>query len=249
MVRSSAQPLWIWPCTLAARGVPFRFQSLMDEFDREQLHEALAGNPAAVRALVALLTPIVRARVARALTRHRRNLDAELGDFTQEVFVALFTSDAKALRAWDPSRGLSFVNFVGLLAQHRVADLLRTQRWRQRQDDVELDESQLRAAPYDADSVTDTTLASQERLSLVLEYMEAKLSERGIEMFQRLYVQEQSVEQVAAATGVSHDAVYQWRSRLSKLAREALSELERIGSSTEPQPSAAVRVDRVVRRS
>ena len=36
---------------------------------------------------------------------------------SEEVLVALFEADAKVLRTWDPSKGLSLRNFAGLLAE------------------------------------------------------------------------------------------------------------------------------------
>ena len=44
-------------------------------------------------------------------------------------------------------------------------------------------------------------------------------------MFQLLFVEEQDVEQVMAKTEMSRDAVYAWRSRLRKQARNIGQEM------------------------
>jgi hypothetical protein len=108
-----------------------------------------------------------------------------------------------------------------LVAQHRVAEISRKRGWQRRSDEIELDESQLRARVDDASPDAETVSASQERLTRVLEYLEANRTARGLEMFERLYVHDQPLERIAAETGLKPDAIYQWRSRLAKLAREA----------------------------
>src|SRR5262249_16754508 len=101
---------------------------------------ALGGDAEGMRRLVAGLMPIVQARVTRGLWRHQRRTGArrdpgqETDDLVQEVFAALFAGGAKTLRAWDPSRGLSLANFVGLVAEHEVSARLRNGRrspWRE----------------------------------------------------------------------------------------------------------------------
>src|SRR4051794_3412218 len=95
------------------------------EVQQQLIEAALAREPAAVRALVDLLSPVIERRVAAALWRRApgRDIRVEVEDMTQEVFLALFAAGGKPLRAWDPGRGMSLPNFVGLLAQHQVASI------------------------------------------------------------------------------------------------------------------------------
>jgi len=44
-----------------------------------------------------------------------RDVRQEVADLIQEVFMALFADDARVLRSWQPERGLSLDNFVGLV--------------------------------------------------------------------------------------------------------------------------------------
>ena len=95
---------------------------------------ALSGDPAALTRLVALLTPVIQARVARTLLARRfrlaagRDVRQEVEDLSQEVFLALFARGGRVLRAWEPERGLSLENFVGLVAERQVLSFLRSSR-------------------------------------------------------------------------------------------------------------------------
>ena len=98
--------------------------------ERSLILQALTGDAASVRALVDKLSPIVARRVTATLW-HRtrgRNVAQDADDMIQEVFVSLFQSDGKALRAWDPERGMSLERFVGMLAQHQTISILRNGR-------------------------------------------------------------------------------------------------------------------------
>jgi DNA-directed RNA polymerase specialized sigma24 family protein len=193
----------------------------------ERIRTALAGDPEAVSELLNEATPIVQARVARALLRRPeargRELRHELKDLVQEVLVGLFTADGKALRAWNPQRGLSFTNFVGLLAQRRVALLLRTRHgspW---------NEADLARPPPDA------AVGSSELLPVLLEHMEADLSARGMELFHRLYVAQKSIEEVCGQTGLRANVLQRWGQRLARAAQRSLRALQ--SERTRPKPS------------
>src|SRR5881227_559933 len=104
------------------------------------IRRVLAGDPAALARLVAVLTPVIHARVARTLLAHRsllasgRDLRQEVEDQSQEVFLALFRRDARSLRSWQAERGLSLENFVGLMAERRVKSFLRSGRQNPRKE-------------------------------------------------------------------------------------------------------------------
>ena len=128
--------------------------------------------------------------------------------------MALFTDDAKALKAWNPALGLSLANFVGLLAQRKVASILRSKRrmpWTEEPSDDALENVSRGSEPG-----ADAQAGSRELLQRLFEHLQASLSPRGLELFYRLYVDEQSIEDVCAQTGLNASSVYQWKSRLGK---------------------------------
>lgn len=195
--------------------------------ERALLDRALSGDNAAARELVRFMLPVVQARVARVLSRRRlgnsRDVRQEVEDLAQEVFAALFEQDGRVLRAWDSARGLSLASFCGLVAEREAASILRSGRrspWSEEATAAEDLERGVDAAP-DAE----LRFSSREQLELLVERLWEELSPRGLEMFQRLIVDEETVEAVCASTGMTPDAVYAWKSRVSKLARKMAAEI------------------------
>lgn len=188
------------------------------------------GDPIALSALVDLLTPIIEARAARMLSRRRkdgRDVRQELPDLVQEVFIAILEDDAKVLRAWSPERGLSLPNFIGLIAEREVSSILRSGRrnpYTDRPEEISnLDREDLAAS-------ADAELMSRELVVALLDRMRDALSPLGLQLFELLVVSEESVESVCATMQMKPDAVYAWRSRLSKMLKGFAEELLRSSS-------------------
>ena len=201
----------------------------MDNEDSAGLvQRALSGDQAALTRLVAGLTPVIQARVARTLLARRarlgsgRDVRQEVEDLTQDVFLSLFSRDCHILRSWQAERGLSLQNFVGLVAERQVVSFLRSGRrnpWKEDPSPVEeLDEPAQESGPEEV-------AASREQLGLLLDRLREKLTPLGHQIFLLLFVQERSIPETMAASGLSADAVYAWRSRLRRLARQLLAEL------------------------
>ena len=185
------------------------------------IQQALAGDPASVRALVDRLSPVVSRRVAATLWQRsaRRNVAQDAVDMTQDVFVALFQADGKALRAWDPARGMSLESFVGLLTQHQVISILRSGRtspWREEPADIDAELETISAGAPSPETIA----SSRESLRTLLDRLRQTLSPRGLELFQRIIVDEEPIETLSAATGLTKDAIYQWKSRLHRTIRK-----------------------------
>jgi len=195
--------------------------------ERTLLDHALAGDAAAARALVRLLLPVVHARVARTVVRRGgragRDVRQDVEDLAQDVFAALFADDARVLRAWDPARGSSLVGFCGLIAEREVASILRSGRrspWTEAA--TELDD--LEKSLQHVEGV-ERLVATREQLARIVDRLREALSPRGLELFERLVVQEEPVESVCAATGMTPDAVYAWKSRIGKITKKLAAEL------------------------
>lgn len=202
------------------------------------LNQALSGDVAATRRLVGALMPVVQARVARILVRRRagsgRDARQEVEDLAQDVFAALFADDGKVLRAWDPERGLSLASFCGLIAERESASILRSGRrspWTEAATELDELEKSLVEVPD-----VEVRFSSREQLERLLDRLREALSPRGLELFHRLVVEEESVESVCASTGMSADAVYAWKSRIAKVVRKLAAEM----AASEPRvPEAA----------
>lgn len=198
--------------------------------------QALAGHPSSVRALIDHLAPVVSKRVAAVLWQrtHRRDVGQEVADMAQEVLLSLFEANGRALRAWDPERGLSLERFVGLLAHHQVISILRrgrTSPWREEPTDSD-DIERVSVGVITPEAI----VGSRERLAHLLDDLRENLSPRGLELFQRLIVDGEAIDEVAAATGLTRDALYQWKSRILRLIRQL--------AATAENPPPSPRTDR-----
>ena len=197
----------------------------MDE--RALLDQALSGDAAATRRLVGVLVPVVQARVARILVRRRggsgRDVRQEVEDLAQDVFATLFADDGKVLRAWDPARGLSLASFCGLIAEREAASILRSGRrspWTEAATELDELEKALAEVPD-----VEVRVSSRQQLARLIERLQEALSPRGLELFHRLVVEEETVESVCASTGMTPDAVYAWKSRIGKVVRKLAAEI------------------------
>lgn len=202
---------------------------------QSDVERALSGDRAAMRRLVGQLRPAVQATVAWTLTRHapsgRRDTRQEVGDLVQEVFLALLADGGRLLRMWDPARGKTLVGFVRLIARQQVLAILRSGRrnpWTEDPTEAQSIERSSPATPSAARRVESAAM-----LQRLLVHLQGSLSARGWLLFEALYVQQKSVEQVCAAFEMSTDAVYAWRSRLRKAAARAREELESTGVSSD----------------
>jgi RNA polymerase sigma-70 factor (ECF subfamily) len=189
---------------------------------------ALTGDQVSLTRLVAALTPVIQARVARTLLARRsrlaggRDVRQEVEDLTQEIFLSLFAKEARVLRSWQSERGLSLENFVGLVTERQVVSFLRSSRRNPWKEDPSL------MADLDvagSDSGPEEVTASREQVRLLRDRLREELSPQGWHLFDLLFVRELSIPEATAASGLSADAVYAWRSRLRRLAQRLLGEL------------------------
>lgn len=161
--------------------------------------------------------------LVRRRTRGGRDVRQEVEDLAQEAFAALFENDGRVLRAWDPARGLGLPSFCGLIAEREASSILRSGRrspWSADPTEADVLEKDLEPTPD-----FEARLATREQLEMLVDRVREELSPLGLEMFERLVVQEEAVESVCAATGMKPDAVYAWKSRLGKLVRKIAREI------------------------
>ncbi|WP_437309306.1 RNA polymerase sigma factor [Sorangium sp. So ce388] len=203
----------------------------MTDWYQALVAEALTRDRRAVRTLVKELEPVVHARVARVLLRRgagrAHDIKEEVKDLVQHVFAHLFAKDGHVLRQWDPVRGLSLQNFVGLIAEREVTTLLRSRRQSAWQVEEPTVPEGFEQNAMNADGPEEIS-ASRELLVDLLAAVRATFSEEAIEIFQWLIIEERTVDEVCALTGKSAGAVYAWRIRLERrvaeLAKEILSD-------------------------
>ena len=205
--------------------------------DHQLLQQALSVGSEHLPALVDRWTPVIQARVVRVLRRRFARGDGratqEIEDLVQQVFVSLFEKGAAALRAWRPERGLSLDNWVGLLAEQQVLALLRTQKRNPWRDELALVE-ELDGSSEEPDPEHEAL--GRDLLDRLLDRMQERLSPLGWHLFCLLYLEERSVEAAARSSGLTTTAIYAWRSRLRKVARELRAALKSENSSGPHRP-------------
>jgi RNA polymerase sigma-70 factor (ECF subfamily) len=199
--------------------------------DPSLIHRAMAGDRASVHALVELLTPSIRGAVTRELGRWRRGQasEQEVADITQAVFVHLFADHWRALRQWEPSRGHTLPGFVALVARNVTIAMLRTRRRNPFQEEpVSPEVFDERAA---SGAGPESTAISRQAAARIAGRVAEGLTGRGKEMFRLLILEDHPVEDICARTGMTPDAVYQWRNRLHRKLREVAAE---VAAAAEP---------------
>ena len=197
-----------------------------------RLKAGLDGDKEAMRDIVIGVTPIIQIRVAKALLRRAhqargRNIRSDVEDLVQEVFASLFAKNGQALRTWDPDRGLGFTRFVSFLAEREVGMIMRRRKRNPWTEDPTVDDRLNEIS----DSTTDqeTRTESRQMLLLVADRLKERLSPQGRIYFQRLYLEEKTIQDVAKEHGTTPGALYTWRNRLLKLVRELEDQIAKEG--------------------
>jgi DNA-directed RNA polymerase specialized sigma24 family protein len=205
----------------------------------QTLERSLHGEVDAVRSLVAAFTPVIQARAARALSRSGkgggRDLRQELSDLVQDVLLMLFKNDGQILRTWRADGGLSLVSFVGLVAEREVGHIARSGR----RSPWALDPAEDRELEVVAPRVesAEAAVGSRDLFDRVYKRLQDELSDSALHLFRLLVIEELPAAEVCSLTGLSADAVYAWRSRLLRRARDLVSELSRL---PDPAPSPPI---------
>lgn len=191
--------------------------------DRALIEACAADDRRAQRELMRRLMPVLEAQVAsvarRAPSRVGRDSRREVCDLLQDVLVELFRNQAQELRRWDPERGLSLEGFVRLVARrHALRKLLRGKPERLESTEPEVLESHHAAQRHDA-------IEERDLLDAVLRQLHKDMSPRDVELFQRLFLEEQSSATVAEQMNMTPVALKKWRSRMYQRTRAIADKL------------------------
>jgi RNA polymerase sigma factor (sigma-70 family) len=169
-------------------------------------------------ALVRKLRPVIQAEAAFTLLplsrNQRRDPRQEVLDLVQDVLLSLLRDHAKIIRSWDPARGRSLESFIRLVTRCHVAAVIRSKR-RNPYTEHPLPAATLDRQHEDGPEL-ERRIEARDRLDQMLEHVTQRLDERGLLLFELLYVEERSIEDACAVTGMTRDAVYAWRSRLKR---------------------------------
>lgn len=185
--------------------------------ERARAPRGAPSGPAEL-ALFRYIAPPVQVRVYRTLRAHAsqwlaRDAQRAVEDLVQHVLCGLFEGDARALRAWDPSRpgALSLRGWVGRFASLRVLDQISVRKqfdWMHVPSEPEAMERGPGTERPDA-SVEAGQLWDRIRREVL-----AEQSELGQRLFALLIEEDLANAELPPDLGLSDDALYQWRRRL-----------------------------------
>lgn len=184
--------------------------------DVDLVQRLLQGDAAARKDVILRLEPIVRRRVARVLERQGFAGSYDSSDLLQDVMILLLEKQDRILGLWDPARGLSLESFIGLVAQRTAATILRSGRktgWAEQATEGTMLIRQ-------ADLVTpEVHLAQMEELHLIMQRVRARLSPRGLALFDAVLDSPEAVERLRTQYRMSAAALHSFRSRLRTMWR------------------------------
>jgi RNA polymerase sigma-70 factor (ECF subfamily) len=187
--------------------------------DRALVHASAQGDRKAQTALVLRVVPVVRAQLSAIAARLGGTASSEIADLVQDVLVELWRNELQELRRWDPARGLSLPSFVRLVAR-RLAMRRLDRRYK----------AEALAAATAPDVIEAfgerVPVAERDELDDLLRALYAELGPRDRELFERLFLEQQESAEVAAALGMSGDALKKWRSRFYARASAIAARLE-----------------------
>jgi RNA polymerase sigma-70 factor (ECF subfamily) len=187
----------------------------------DDIERAHGGDRTAMRTLLDYLLPVVRRAVLqylRPIARARgRDPMSEVDDLVAGVFERLLRGDWRVLRAFDPTRG-TLPAYVSGVAWNHVLGVFQA-RCRDPFAEVPMVDDELEARTL---AVVDHEQQSWARRELdeFHAFLCERLDERGLMLFHMLEVDGRSVVEVCEHTQMSRDALYQWRARFRRIARE-----------------------------
>jgi hypothetical protein len=180
------------------------------------------GDEPPASGLIRALDPVIRLRALKVLLRfgreaEGRNVRREVDGLAQDVWARLRQQGWRILRKWTQGCGLGLLAWVGLVTERHVLELLRT-----RQPPVAgpLNRDEEEAACSPGSTGCDLELAPRELLLRVVHALRAELSPRGAAIFELLILQENPVEHVCTVMEMTQEAVFRWRSRIARRARD-----------------------------
>jgi RNA polymerase sigma-70 factor (ECF subfamily) len=190
----------------------------------ELLERALRGEVEAAQSLVHELFPVIRARVRRRLAGAAP--DTEFEDVAQDVWVKLVANEGRELRRYDPTRGFSLANYVGLIAEREAGNHLAARRAQKRGGLMRV--ASLETAEEERSHPSaEKEVADKELLARLIQHLEHNLSPKGRAVFSFIYRDEQTAEEVAATMNVTPQVIYNWQHKIRTLARDFFAEVTR----------------------
>lgn len=187
----------------------------------------VANQPGARRELVTRYHRAIRQAIGfLSGARGGRVAAADVDDAVQQTFLAVFNDDAAVLRRWAGRSSLRtylcrIAERVGIRHFQRL--LTRRGRFRLDLDAPAKSGARIELVEDDQVAAPEKMIEDQERDRL-REAIVARLSDKGRQYYDYLFVRELSVSEIARIEETNSNNVYQWKNRISRVARTVLGE-------------------------
>jgi RNA polymerase sigma factor (sigma-70 family) len=158
--------------------------------------------------------------------RPRQTQKYDIEELTQDVMTLLFADSGRILLAWDGERGLSFRNYVGLVAERSTRRIVRSRNHRMCSSPSECASSPREEEIEDSGPGPESLLAAREYVEVVVSRVRNLLSPQARKLFDLLLLEGRPIDEVCHLTGLTREATYTWRSRLARMARRIAREVE-----------------------
>ncbi|MFO0761310.1 MAG: sigma-70 family RNA polymerase sigma factor [Byssovorax sp.] len=195
-------------------------------------------DPSLLRELYKRLHGVVQYRVGRVAARwapsaaERRQ---ELEDLIQIVFEHLFVDDFRVLRTWNPDLpgAASLENYVGLIAERKANEVLRGGKnpWK----NLLMDLAAFVELPSCAPS-SEAEYAGKELAEAIRNELKRRVSSKMYRIFQLVFEQGLSIEEVCRLEQMTRGAVDQQLNRLRDIIRQILGDLGYDLPKPKPKP-------------
>ena len=215
---------------LAAETVPLHHPPSMRSRALPQdaitlIGRALAGDATAGRALADRLMPVIQGRVCRRLVQRGHLRPEEADDVAQEIWLVLIRKGGRNLRGFDPNRGSSLENYVGMIADREAGNYRRRSlTLRRGGDQIRVDASGEEEEPATSELGPEDRLITDEIVAALKAHLEEQLSARGRLIFQLLHADGHPPAEVAHAMGVKIQVIYNWQHRIRHLVESFLAQ-------------------------
>jgi RNA polymerase sigma factor (sigma-70 family) len=182
----------------------------------EILRRALAGDEKAMAEFLQLLTPIFNRQAAYTVWRVGGSAE-DAKQLSQDIFVALLSEKAAALRRYDPSHNVPPEAYFRTFAQFQCRTYTRSRIKNSHREKL-TDPAELPQDPGDTEGPTDPFEQAERNEKLAA--LRSELDEASFDLFDRRYLRQQSAPEICADLGINEPTFYQRIHRLVKKLRD-----------------------------
>ena len=195
--------------------------------DAALVEACAAGDCLAWQTFVSRYHRCVRQTVSFQARRTQGTQEADIDDAVQQVFIAFLADDGVALRRWRAQAQLkTYLCRIAERVARRHFQLCAVNRGRFRlsmDDPDDGSDTQREDGHLDDDAfLAEATLIAEEDVARLRAASLERLSPKGRQYYEYLFVRELDVETVAKLENTNANNVYQWRNRITRVALDVL---------------------------